>query len=1293
MQASPPTTPARLSLALASAVLAPVAWGQEDVQEGEAIEFFEAKVRPVLAEHCVECHSGDDPKGDLRLDSVEGIAAGVDGESIFEAGDVESSLIVEAVRYDDVFIAMPPSGKLADDEIAAIERWIELGAHLPESIEIDASDALRWCFRPPVDAAAPDVGRSTADPVDAFLLEALAERGVEPSAPADRRAWLRRVTFDLTGLPPSADEIAAFEADGRAGARERVVDRLLASPAFGERWARRWLDLVRYAETKAHEFDYPIPNAHRYRDYVIRAFEADVPYDRFLTELLAGDLVETQRLDPSGTWDESVLGTGAWQLGEEVHSPVEPRGDQTDRIAHQVEVLSKSVLALGVACARCHDHKFDPISAEDYHALAGFALSTAPRQVRFESHDRNAAVARDLHAWLSASQANARAAVADALEEEADGLGATLLHARAVLATDGEGSTSVTPLTAESVRALDELVGARLDLLVEDFEGEAFDACRLAPWTREGEAFAERPIRRADVPGSQDGLVPRGEGCVNSYAGHPDTQGFSADRFTGTLTSSSFVVVRRYLHFLVDGGDEESVRIELVDAATDEVLRKESGRRRNELGHASWDLDELQDREVRIRFVDEHEGGWGQIGGDHFVLSDDDDAGCLDRARTVGQWSALVEADGAPSRRTLAWGVALSTATDRRLVSEWLGWLDGLEDIEAASDVEAGGLAVHRYAVGAGAGWITNGPGFGPGPRDEGDVVLDLEDGSAVVAAIVDRPAALHHPMWADLRLVESSTNRGSRINWVQAGHTVVSPELDLETGRVAHLVRGKGRILLSIASHKLVAGPLHQRSVLRFDTGNEWRWVIQDVPSGAGLSAHVELSSVGGIPCAIAETRELESGAPAPLLAGASWAFERFLDEEHGQAADEAALAAFVEMRLRDAAELVRRGAIEGRSLSDDERRTLYAIAEFVAQEIPSVRARVATGLEEAANELAALEERRVLDSRLAPAALDMDGRDERVLDRGSWRTPRESAARRLPSVLRSSDAPLAGNGQGSGRLALAKALMASETAIAQRVWVNRTWQALFGSGLVSTTDDFGAMGSKPTHPELLDRLALDFTADGWSTKRLVRRLVLTDAYARSTRPTASAAELDPTNELLGHMRIRRLEAEEVRDTLLAVSGELDRTRYGRSIPIHLTPFMTGRGRPGESGPLDGDRRRSIYIEVRRNFPHPLLAVFDQPSPSTCHGRRTSANVPAQALALWNDPFVEGRAEALAGSLDRTDVGAAVDVLWQRVLGRAPRADEGEIARAHVASADDLSPWVDLAHSLFNTKEFLYLE
>ena len=204
------------------------------------------------------------------------------------------------------------------------------------------------------------------------------------------------------------------------------------------------------------------------------------------------------------------------------------------------------------------------------------------------------------------------------------------------------------------------------------------------------------------------------------------------------------------------------------------------------------------------------------------------------------------------------------------------------------------------------------------------------------------------------------------------------------------------------------------------------------------------------------------------------------------------------------------------------------------------------------------------------------------------------------------------------------------------------------------------------------------------------MRAICLSDAYRRSTAPTPSAAERDPANELLARMSVRRLEAEEIRDGLLAASGELDPTRFGPPVPLHLTEFMRGRGRPSESGPLDGRGRRSIYLAVRRNFPHPFLTAFDMPSPATCRGRRTSANVPAQALAMLNDPFVEGRAAAFAASLAPGDVDARTREVWLRALGRAPSAAELDAIRA--LAPETGADWADVCHTVFNLKEFVFL-
>jgi hypothetical protein len=264
-------------------------------------------------------------------------------------------------------------------------------------------------------------------------------------------------------------------------------------------------------------------------------------------------------------------------------------------------------------------------------------------------------------------------------------------------------------------------------------------------------------------------------------------------------------------------------------------------------------------------------------------------------------------------------------------------------------------------------------------------------------------------------------------------------------------------------------------------------------------------------------------------------------------------------------------------------------------------------------------------------------------------------------------------------------------------RVIVNRIWHHLFGRGLVASVDNFGVLGEKPTHPELLDHLADRFTKEGWSIKKAIRDLVLTNTYRMSSQPDEQADRVDPQDLLLHRMRVRRLEGEAIRDAILAVSGRLDTKLYGQGVPIHLTPFLEGRGRPA-SGPLDGDGRRSIYLGIRRNFLSPFLLTFDTPSPFSTMGRRSVSNVPAQALVLLNDPFVHQQADVWA---DRVLSGKGANKeriaeMYVSAFSRPPTEVELrdclEFLEQQGKHADDRAAWADLAHVLFNVKEFIFL-
>ncbi|MBN9121404.1 MAG: PSD1 domain-containing protein [Planctomycetes bacterium] len=350
-------------------------------------DYFEKRVRPVLVQHCVSCHGEKKQKGELRLDAKAGFVKGGESGPAVVPGKPDESRLVKAVRYDDD-TKMPPKGKLADAEIAVLTEWVKGGAPWPDdgavgkgpekTFDLHARARAHWSFQPIRRPAVPEIADRRSpitNDIDRFLLAKLGAAGLTFAPPADRRTLLRRVYFDVIGLPPTPVEIEAFVKDEAPDAFEKVVDRLLASPQYGERWGRHWLDLARYAETHGHEFDFEISDAWRYRDYVVRALNADLPFDRFLTEHIAGDLLPPRR-DPKTGVNESLLATGFWWLGEAKHSPVDSRAEYADRTDNQIDVFGKAVFGLTLGCARCHDHKFDPIATRDYYALFGVLASS-----------------------------------------------------------------------------------------------------------------------------------------------------------------------------------------------------------------------------------------------------------------------------------------------------------------------------------------------------------------------------------------------------------------------------------------------------------------------------------------------------------------------------------------------------------------------------------------------------------------------------------------------------------------------------------------------------------------------------------------------------------------------------------------------------------------------------------------------------------------------------------------------------------------------------------------------------
>jgi Protein of unknown function (DUF1553)/Protein of unknown function (DUF1549)/Planctomycete cytochrome C len=1002
------------------------------------VEFFEKSVRPILATRCQGCHGPDKQKGGLRLDARTTILTGGSTGPAIVPGKPDESLLVDAINYGEAN-HMPPKSKLPPEEIATLTEWVkrgapwgidnssklktsgtETGSKLPGAISKEEfqARARHWSFQPLRPVPVPELKHTGAlwarNAIDGFINASLNQNGLTPAPEAGKRTLIRRLSFDLTGLPPAPAEVAAFLADRAPEAYERLVDRLLASPHYGERWARHWLDLVRYAETAGHEFDYDIPNAFRYRDYVIRALNIDLPYNQFVTEQVAGDLMETPRKHPALGFNESILGCGFYFLGEGTHSPVDIREEEMRRIDNQLDVLSKTFLGLTLACARCHDHKFDPITHRDYYAMAGF-LHSSRHQLGF---------------------------------------------------MDPPGRT------AQDLSQMRELKASFADALNQAFEY---------------------------LPESQQNHV------------------VSIQRTPSALSAKPPVA--------------------------EQVARTET----------EWVFEDFNR--------------------DHFN------------------------------------------------------------------------------------GWQVTGDAFGNGPTRPGDFRLDLSEPKA---ALIPNPPGVAH-----------SGLRSNRLQGVLRSRTFT-----IEAPYIHLLAAGRGgRLNVVIDGFEKIRAPIYGGLTVEPNSGDDLRWITVDVGMWLGHLAYLEIADGAVVDY---------SGPETAVLDGRGWI-----------AVDE-----------------IRFSSRPGPTPGTEQVASKTASGQFdlnaIMGAIRAARAPLAAKLGSILDQMRAIDSR-IPDPTFALSIADGTGIDERIHIRGSHRNLGDVVPRRFLEALGGSDS--SAHEGGSGRDELARRMVdPAFNPLVPRVLVNRLWKHHFGDGIVRSPDDFGAMGQKPSHPELLDWLAGEFVRSGWSIKAMQRLIVTSSTYRMSSVPSEVADRVDPSNRFLHRMNVRRLEAESIRDLILAVSGDYNHTMYGPGVRVHLTGFMEGRGRPSQSGPLDGGGRRSLYLNVRRNFLNPMLLAFDAPAPFSTMGRRNVSNVPAQALTLMNDPLVTGQARLwaeneLAKPAQSTQ--ERLDRLYQTALGRLQtdlekRASLAFLSAAGVDTAKDAAEsdrpraaaaWADLCHVLFNMKEFIFVD
>ena len=1110
----------------------------------DELELFERKIRPILVERCYKCHSADSAKlkSGLYLDSREGVLKG--GDSLRSAAaprQPDQSLLIEAIKYQNPDLQMPPKGRLSEDEINDFFRWIEMGIPWPnetprkrtvqdEEFNLDQRRKAHWSWQPIVPQLPPRVESEDwpRNPVDHFILEKLLENDLQPAPDVERESLIRRLSFDLIGLPPTPSEVRAFVADPSSQAFATVVDRLLGRPEFGERWARHWLDLVRYAETLGHEFDYAVPNAWRYRDYVIRAFNEDVPYKQFVTEHIAGDLLSTPRRHPTEGFNESVIGTGFYWLGQQTHSPVDVRRNQAEVIGNQIDVLTKAFLGLTVACARCHDHKFDAISTKDYYSLYSIIESSRYTQ-------------------------------------------------RAV---DSESEISE---KLNRLQALHQEVRTQLGIRWKRQIPQLNQYLRAA-----GEAIRERANRPSPLAETESGKGVRA------------------------------LLDPELLHRWIEA-------LKGVDSSmTDHPMR-----------------------------------AWTEFA----------TAGTLDSDKSLGDlWGEFISGD----RRTGEIG-SLKSSPSGTLFAEFEQ--DGFEN------------------------WFVEGKAFGTAPSPAGTLVFSKSSEDSV--QFLSRGAA-------------HSAAVSGRLQGILRSRTFTI------TNRFLHMfVSGRSsRINVFIDNFALIQAPIYGSLRQVLDDGR-WKWLSIDLNMWKGHRAYIEFSDIPTPDLAgggsrkgyaadgyIAVSRiELSDVKKPPQIANGSPSSLLFEEREIESIEELAVLYGDVVSEALDV--LMFDGVV-----ASGERRTAQVLLlnwliehDLLGGLSQDVHVADDTGPPALIHRYRALEDSLPNPNRV-PAMVDGTGLDGNVFIRGNPDTLGEGVHRQFLDAIdgrRSS-----GFKNGSGRIDLARRITDPGNPFLARVMVNRVWHHLFGRGIVRTPDDFGVLGQRPTHPELLDWLASLFRDEAaWSTKRLIRLLVMSRTYQMASKPSDIRAEAkDPENLWFHRMPIRRLEGETIRDAMLAVSQQLDTSMFGPSVPVYLTEFMEGRGRPGKSGPLNGDGRRSIYLEVRRNFLSPMMRVFDAPVPFTTAGRRTVSNVPAQSLILMNDPFAVDQARLWARGITTAMADSAeerVERLYLAAFARPPSREEVNEALAFLDRqtavhgvnsnvSDGAEAWADLCHVLFNVKEFVFL-
>ncbi len=1055
---------------------------------------FNRDIRPVLSNNCIACHGPDEKKikADLSLDSLAGATKDLGGYAAIVPGDVDESELIARIIHEDEEERMPPADKgkrLGQEEIDLLKRWIAQGAKYDR----------HWSYQVPKRPERPKVNHSSWSQThaDEFVLARLERHGLKPSPGTDRWNLARRAAIDLTGLPPTPEEAAAFVNDKSEDAYSKYIDLLLAKPSYGEHWARQWLDLARYADSAGYADD-PPRTIWAYRDWVIRALNANMPFDQFSIEQLAGDLLENPSNDQlvATAFHRNTLTNNEGGTNDEEFRNV--------AVIDRVNTTMQTWMGTTMTCAQCHNHKYDPISQNEFFQLLAFFNNTEDADRRNE-----APLAQVFTPEQRIQEAGIRRQIGE--------------------------------LKAELVINTPDLAG-------EQKKWETDFAIPLL-WSK---------VQPAEVSASNGAtLTIDPKGVIQAGGATPDKSVYTVE-----FPVVDEIAALRLDLIPVDGavGRQDNVVINRITAT-----------------HVPPDSAAgVGGRIVRVELP----------GNDKFLH--------------------LAEVQVFSGDRNVALqGKASQISTD----------FDGPASL--AIDGNTNGVYTARSTSHTAAGrdpwWEID---LGGAHNIDRVVVWNRTDGETA-----DRLAGYR------VSILDGSR----RTIWKQEPRETPKPSAEFTTS-------GARPVIFVAASADFAQDKFPASALLnsKLDPGKGWA-----LSPRHDSRPHLLLLPDGPIPSGGRLRLVIHQESSWPRTSMAKFGLSTTRDPGAGP-------------RIRMPAEV--RKALGSVARNDEQKELIGNFYRSIAPATAEAQKR----LKDLEQQLAALK-----PSTTVPIMRDLPATQRRkthVQIRGNYKRKAEEVSEGVPSTFH----PLP-EGAPRNRLALARWIMNPQNPLTVRVIVNRQWEALYGTGLVSTSEEFGSQGDYPSHPQLLDWLSVELLESGWNMKKFHKLLVSMSTYRQSSRVTPELLEADPFNRLFTRGPRQRLSAEMVRDQALFIGGLL-------SARMHGPPTRPPRPKLGLRAAFGGstdwndstgeDRyRRGIYTEWRRSMPYPSMATFDAPTREVCTVRRSQTNTPLQALVTLNDPVYIEAAQALARRAVKEagpdDPGRIADHMFQLALVRPAKAAE----------------------------------